>query len=71
MLLNEKSDFWPTLFTLLNNPVINCNLSSAIKLGNDLRRIRSIEKGSFLYVLTDGLYQKNERNEILKSINDC
>ena len=69
--LNEKSDFWPTLFTILNNPVINCNLSSAIKLAYDLRRVRSIEKGSFLYVLTDGLYQKNERNEILKSINDC
>ena len=69
--LNEKSDFWPTLFTILNNPVINCNLSSAIKLGYDLRRIRSIEKGSFLYVLTDGLYQDNERKEILKSINDC
>ena len=69
--LNEKSDFWTTLFTILNNPVINCNLSSAIKLAYDLRRIRSIEKGSFLYILTDGLYQKNERNEILKSINDC
>ena len=69
--LNEKSEFWTTLFTLLNNPVINCNLSSSIKLAYDLRRIRSIEKGSFLYVLTDGLYQKNERKEILKSINDC
>ena len=69
--LNEKSDFWPTLFTILNNPVINCNLSSAIKLAYDLRRVRSIEKGSFLYILTDGLYQNNERSEILKSINDC
>ena len=69
--LNEKSDFWCALFTLLNNPVRNCNLSSAIKLAYDLRRIRSIEKGSFLYVLTDGLYQNNERKEILKSINDC
>ena len=69
--LNEKSEFWTTLFTVLNNPVINCNLSSAIKLAYDLRRIRSIEKGSYLYILTDGLYQNNERNEILKSINDC
>ena len=69
--LNEKSDFWSTLFTLLSNPVVNCNLTSAIKLAYELRRIRSLEKGSFLYVLTDGLYQFNEREEILKSINDC
>ena len=69
--LNEKSDFWSTLFTLLNNPVVNCNLTSAVKLAYDLRRIRSSEKGSFLYILTDGLYQDNERKEILKSINDC
>ena len=69
--LNEKSDFWATLFTILNYPVVNCNLSSAIKLAYGLRRVRNTEKGSFLYVLTDGLYQYNERNEIFKSINDC
>ena len=69
--LNEKSFFWSSLFTILSYPVINCNLSSAIKLAYDLRRIRSTEKGSFLYILTDGLYQFNERKEILKSINDC
>lgn len=69
--LNEKSDFWSTLFTIFNNPVVNCNLSSALKLAYELRRIRSLEKGSFLYVLTDGLYQYNERKEILKCINDC
>ena len=69
--LNEKSKFWASLFTILRNPVINCNLSSAIKLSYDLRKIRNIEKGSFLYVLTDGLYQYTERKEIIKSINDC
>ena len=69
--LNEKSDFWSSLFTILNNPVVNSNLSSAIKLSYDLRRIRSTEKGSFLFVLSDGLYQYNERKEIIKNINIC
>jgi serine/threonine protein phosphatase PrpC len=68
--LNEKSFFWTSLFTILSYPVINCNLSSAIKLAYDLQRIKSTEKGSFLYILTDGLYQNNERKEILRSIND-
>ena len=69
--LNEKSNIWATLFTLLKNPVNNCNLSSAIKLSYDLRKIRNTEKGSFIYILTDGLYQYLERKEIIKSINDC
>jgi serine/threonine protein phosphatase PrpC len=68
--LNEKSFFWTSLFTILSWLVNNWNLSSAIKLAYDLQRIKSTEKGSFLYILTDGLYQNNERKEILRSIND-
>ena len=48
--LNEKSNFWPSLFTILNYPVINCNLSSAIKLSYDLRRVRNLEKASYIYI---------------------
>ena len=35
---NNKSPLWPTLFSLLANPILTCDLASAIHSAFDLRR---------------------------------
>ena len=37
----------------------------------DLKRMRSSEYTSYLFVLTDGLYQEDEYKKILRAISNC
>ena len=47
-------------------PYQSCNLESAIHTAYDLRRMRFIDSTSYMFILTDGLYQKNQKDSIRK-----
>ena len=68
---NNKSSLWPTLFSLLANPIPTCDLASAIHSAFDLRLMRSTEYSSILLVLTDGLFEEKDRSRIIDAINIC
>ena len=66
-LFNEKSPFWPSLFNCLSeNCEDNCDLEAAIHAAYDIRRMRAIDSTSLMFVFTDGLFQK-EQKELIKS----
>ena len=69
--LNFKSQLWESLFAVLQTPSPKVDLASAIHAAFDLRRMRSTEYSSILLVLTDRLYQKSERTNIVKCVNNC
>ena len=60
--LNQKSSIWESLFSLLERPVPKSDLASAINTAYDIKRMRSKDYSSFLFIITDGLYEKSERN---------
>lgn len=59
-----------TSFSLLERQVQKADLASAINVAYDLRRMRSKDYTSLLFVITDGLYEKSERNRILQTVNN-
>ena len=69
--LSTKSTLFSSLLACLQNPVQNVNLSSAIHTAFELQRMRSTEYTSIFFVLTNGLYQKEERERITSSVNIC
>lgn len=71
-LLSDKSPFWPSLFTCISQSISDyCNLESAIHASYDIRRMRSTDAASFLFVLTDGLFQREQKDLISKHIMAC
>ncbi len=68
--LSEKSNIWPSLFSLLFNKG-KSDLASAIKAVYNINKSRKIDRTNYLFVLTDGLYSKSERQRILENVNLC
>ena len=67
--LNENSTIWSALFSyLLQHPLNECNLESGIQAAYDLHRIKGNNKQSYLFVLTDGLYMDERKNQIKEQV---
>ena len=69
--INSKSLLWESLISILDNPCQKSDLASAIEAAFDLKRKKSFEFTSYLFVLTDGLFQENEYKRILTAVNNC
>ena len=59
------------LLKLLSNPVLNTDLSKAIKVIYELKKKKKNEADSYLLILTDGLSYKSKENKINKFFNLC
>ena len=66
--LNEKSKLWELLFQCLSNPISNADLLSALQTAFDLKRMRTNNFPSFLFVLTDGLFDQDKQNQLKETI---
>ena len=62
--LNEKSKLWELLFQCLSNPIKNADLLSTLQTAFDLKRMRTNNFPSFLFVLTDGLFEEEKQNQL-------
>ena len=69
--INPKSTLWESLMSILAHPCSKSDLASAIEAVFDLKRMRSSEYTSYLFILTDGLYQENEYKRILRAVSNC
>ena len=70
--INSKSALWESLISILSHPCSKkSDLASAIEAAFDLKRMRSSEYTSYLFVLTDGLYQETEYRKILRAVSNC
>ena len=71
--MSNKSQLWGTLFYILNEEYKcrNSNLVSAIRAAYNITNARKQEHTDYLFILTDGLFQKLETNKILKEIIYC
>ena len=66
--LNEKSKIWELLFQCFSNPINNADLLSAIKTAYDLKRMRSNNFPSYLFILTDGLFEEEKQNQLKEMV---
>ena len=66
--LNEKSKLWELLFKCLSNRINNADLLSAIQTAFDLKRMRTNNFPSFLFVLTDGLFEEEKQIQLKEMI---
>ena len=66
--LNEKSNIWELLFHCLSNPIHNADLLSALQAAFDLKRMRTNNFPSFLFVLTDGLFEEEKQIQLKDNI---
>ena len=64
-ILSERSNIWAPLFSFFK-PKRHGDLTSAIKAAYDLNSSRRTEHTNRIFVCTDGLYSKSERNSIIK-----
>jgi len=69
--LGNKSTLYESLFSILQRPPFKVDLSSALRAAYDLKRLRQEDFPSYLFVLTDGLFQKSEINKIINMVNCC
>ena len=71
-LFNDKSTFWPSLFNCLSEDSFGCcSLEAAIHAAFDIRRMRSVDSTSYMFVLTDGLFQYEQKELIRNHIMTC
>ena len=66
--LNEKSKIWELFCHCLSNPISNVDLLSALQAAFDLKRMRTNNFPSFLFVLTDGLFEEDKQNKLKEII---
>ena len=59
------------LLTLLSNPILNTDLSEALKIVYELKRRKRNSRESYLFILTDGLSHKNNEQKIILYSNLC
>ena len=71
--LSNKSQIWGSLLYFLNEEYKckNTNLSSAIRAAYNITNTRKQEHTDYLFVLTDGLFQKSEAKNICQEIVYC
>ena len=66
--LNGKSPLWELLYQSFSNPVRNADLLSALHTVFNLKRMRNNNFPSFLFVLTDGLFQEEQQKQLKEFI---
>ena len=66
--LNEKSKLWELLLQCLANPISNADLLSALQTAFDLKRMRTNNFPSYLFVLTDGLFEEDKQEQLKEMI---
>ena len=66
--LNEKSKIGELFCHCLSNPISNVDLLSALQAAFDLKRMRTNNFPSFLFVLTDGLFEEDKQNKLKEII---
>ena len=69
-ILNENSDFWISLFYYLCNPDEKTYLSESIDISYYLNRERN-DYNNYVFILTDGLFSYEEKEDILVSVSRC
>jgi len=69
--LGNKSTIFESLLSILQKPPFKSDLYSALRAAYDLKRLRQEDIPSYLFVLTDGLFQKTEINDIINIVNCC
>ena len=69
-ILSERSNIWAPFFSFFK-PKRHGDLASAIKAAYDLNSARRTEHTNRIFVCTDGLYSKSERDIIVKYVNFC
>ena len=52
------------LLTFINNPILNTDLSGAIRIVYELKRMKKNDRDSYLFILTDGLSYRNNEERI-------
>ena len=67
--LNEKSKLWEALYQSLSNPINNADLLSALQTSYDLKRIKNNNFPSFVFVLTDGLFEEEKQLQLKEIVN--
>ena len=71
-IFNDKSPIWPSLFNCIaENYSENCDLESAIHTAYDIRRMRTVDSTSYMFVFTDGLFQKEQKDLIKGHVMTC
>ena len=71
MALNPKSGIWNSLFYFLQERNSCSDLASAIHAAYDIFRIGPSIRPNYTFVLTDGIYNKEEQYRISDTINRC
>jgi len=69
--LKNNSSFWESFFKIIQKRNIKTDLFSAISAAYDLKRLHPEDYPSYLFVLTDGLYDKTEQQNIINIIGAC
>ena len=59
------------LLKYLSNPVFNTDLSAALKIVYELKKMRRNDRDSYLFILTDGLCHKKNEQKIIYFSNLC
>ena len=68
--LNPKSNLWNLVLEQLTHTENGCNLLNALKLSYKLKSMNSVKKW-YCFILTDGMYEQNEVNEIQDYVSFC
>ena len=71
--LSNQSQIWASLLYFLNEDYKckNTNLASAIRAAFNITNARKKDHTDYLFVLTDGLFQKSEVNKICEEVSLC
>ena len=69
--LKSNSSLWESFFEIIQKRIIKSDLYSAISAAYDLKRLHPEDYPSYLFVLTDGLYDKEEQQNIINIIGAC
>ena len=67
----KNETLFEELLKFLSNPVFNTDLSAALKIVYELKKMKRNDRDSYLFILTDGLCHKNEEQKIIYFSNLC
>lgn len=68
--LNMKSNLWIIVLQQLTNNEDNCNLLDALQLAYKFKSMNNVKK-YYIFVLTDGMFEKNESESLQDYVSFC
>ena len=69
--LNNFSEIWSLFYYLLVPPKFKTDLASAIKIAFEINNFRKTDCTNFIFVVTDGLYPKEQQKYIKEKVMIC